>query len=228
MAEACRWPTATRASSSACELGEGWRDGPRQGLHRRDRRRLRPLGRAADRRVDRQAGQGPRAGAGRVARRAGPPARRGAARRPVRARPGVLPLGVRGRGRRLDPRDQPVRPAGRPGGEGQDERGARRRATSEARARGSLDELLARRGAADYVAIQAFIDPMREGELQPLIERARTRRAASSPTGSARATCTRPASCTRAARPTGLFVQVVDDTGRGAADPGPGLRLRRG
>ena len=42
---------------------------------------------------------------------------------------GVLPLGVRDRRRRPRARDQPVRPAGRAGGEGQDERGARRRAS---------------------------------------------------------------------------------------------------
>ena len=53
---------------------------------------------------------------------------------PVRARPGVLPLGVRDRGRRLDPRDQPVRPAERAGREGQDERGAGGRRRSRRRA----------------------------------------------------------------------------------------------
>ena len=78
-------------------------------------RGLRALGRAARRRVDRQGGEGNRPGAGR---------RRGArdpASRPLRARPGVLPLGVRDGGRRLDPRHQPLRPAGRPGREGQDQ-----------------------------------------------------------------------------------------------------------
>ena len=40
---------------------------------------------------------------------------------------GVLPLGVRDRRRRARARDQPLRPAERPGSEGQDERGARRR-----------------------------------------------------------------------------------------------------
>ena len=38
---------------------------------------------------------------------------------------------------------------------------------------GSLEELLAQARPGDYVAIQAFIDPAREGELAPLLERAR-------------------------------------------------------
>src|SRR5438477_283202 len=38
---------------------------------------------------------------------------------------------------------------------------------------GSLDELLAHAQPPCYVAIQAFIDPMRERELQPLVARAR-------------------------------------------------------
>ena len=121
--------------------------GPRQGHDQPEHRRLRPLGRAAARGVDREGRQRPRSRARRVARRARPPGARGAAREPVRARAGVLPLGVRDRGCRLDPRDQRVRPAERPGGEGQDERGARggRRARRRAagRPRGA-----ARRGGA--------------------------------------------------------------------------------
>ena len=100
--------------------------GPRQGLRPRPAR-VRPVGRAARGGVDRQGGQGPRADAGRVARRPRPAGAGGAARGAVRARPGVLPLGVRRRRRRLDPRHQPLRPAERAGREGQDERGARRR-----------------------------------------------------------------------------------------------------
>ena len=38
--------------------------------------------------------------------------------------------------------------------------------------RGSLDELLAQAEDGDYVCVQAFIDPAREDELAPLIERA--------------------------------------------------------
>ena len=82
----------------------------------------------------------------------------------------------------------------------------------ELSARGSLDELLGQAGEGDYVCIQAFIDPAREQELEPLSP-VRARRAASSRAASALATCTRPASCTRAGPNTGLFVQVVDETG---------------
>src|SRR5215211_1396827 len=38
---------------------------------------------------------------------------------------------------------------------------------------GSLDELFAQAREGDYVAVQAFIDPAREDELAPLVERAR-------------------------------------------------------
>ena len=128
---------AERMASSAAGTEPGYELGPRvrrglggrtrQGLHRRDRRRLRPLGRAADRRVDR-ASRG-RASSPRPASR---PTGRTASGEPQIADPyalasRVLPLGVRGRGRRHVPRHQPVRPARRSGGEGQDERGARGR-----------------------------------------------------------------------------------------------------
>ncbi len=53
----------------------------------------------------------------------------------------------------------------------------------------SPEELFAQANEGDYVAIQAFIDPMQEAKLQPLIERARRR----------------PASCTRAARTRASF-----------------------
>ena len=46
------------------------------------------------------------------------------------------------------------------------------------------------------------------------------RRAASSRTASGRATCTRPGSCTRAARRRGSILQVVDETGDELAIPG--------
>ena len=39
--------------------------------------------------------------------------------------------------------------------------------------RGDLDELLGQAGEGDYVCIQAFVDPAREGELAPLAARAR-------------------------------------------------------
>ena len=60
MAEACRLAEGNPGLELGRSLGEQWRDGPRQGLHRGDAGRLRALGRAAARRVDGQAGQGAR------------------------------------------------------------------------------------------------------------------------------------------------------------------------
>ena len=68
----------------------------------------------------------------------GAPASRSCAstcRRHDAARPGVLPLGDRDRGRRRDPRHQPVRPAGRRGEQGQDPRADRRLRERPARCR---------------------------------------------------------------------------------------------
>jgi len=77
---------------------------------------------------------------------------------------------------------------------------------------GSLDELLAHAGPGDYVAIQAFIDPAREGELEPAAERARA-------TGCVVTTGLGPrylhstGQLHKGGPDTGLFVQVVDDLG---------------
>jgi hypothetical protein len=78
--------------------------------------------------------------------------------------------------------------------------------------RGSLDELLAQAEPGDYVAIQAFVDPDREGELEPLIVRARE-------TGCVVTHGLGPrylhstGQLHKGGPPTGLFLQVVDDTG---------------
>ena len=136
----------------------------RQDLHRGHDRRVRPLGRAADRGIHRQGGQGARPCARRVAGRARSPASRGASRRSVRPRRRVLPLGVRDRGRRLDPRDQRLQPAGRPVRQGPDEPDPRQRPRSGRRAAGSLDELLDGAEERDYVCVQAFVDPTDENE----------------------------------------------------------------
>jgi transaldolase / glucose-6-phosphate isomerase len=77
---------------------------------------------------------------------------------------------------------------------------------------GSLEELLAGASPPSYVAIQAFIDPAREDELQPLIERARA-------TGCVVTHGLGPrylhstGQLHKGGPPTGLFVQVVDDYG---------------
>ena len=110
--------------------------------------------------------------------RPGPPGARGRAGRPVRPRLRILPLGVRDRGRRRDPRDQPVRPAERPGGEGPNERDSRRpgaQGLSRTEPEGPVEELLAQARQGDYVAIQAFVDPAEEERLQA-VRRARPER----------------------------------------------------
>jgi glucose-6-phosphate isomerase len=84
---------------------------------------------------------------------------------------------------------------------------------------GSLDEVLAAAEPPNYIAIQAFIDPMRESELQPLIERARE-------TGCVVTHGLGPrylhstGQLHKGGPPTGLFVQVVDDTGDEIPIPG--------
>jgi transaldolase/glucose-6-phosphate isomerase len=77
---------------------------------------------------------------------------------------------------------------------------------------GSLDHLFADAKPPNYIAIQAFIDPMREGDLQPLIDRAHE-------TGCVVTHGLGPrylhstGQLHKGGPPTGLFVQVVDDTG---------------
>jgi transaldolase / glucose-6-phosphate isomerase len=84
---------------------------------------------------------------------------------------------------------------------------------------GSLDELLAGAEPPSYVAIQAFIDPVRERELEPLISRARE-------TGCVVTHGLGPrylhstGQLHKGGPPTGLFVQVADDTGDEIPIPG--------
>ena len=79
-------------------------------------------------------------------------------------------------------------------------------------AEGSLDELLAQAEPPSYVAIQAFIDPARELELQPLIDRAHgTGCVVTHGLGPRYLHST--GQLHKGGPPTGLFVQVVDDYG---------------
>jgi transaldolase / glucose-6-phosphate isomerase len=84
---------------------------------------------------------------------------------------------------------------------------------------GSLDDLLASAEPPNYVAIQAFIDPVRERELEPLIERAHA-------TGCVVTHGLGPrylhstGQLHKGGPPTGLYVQVVDDTGDEMPIPG--------
>ena len=77
---------------------------------------------------------------------------------------------------------------------------------------GSLDELLSSAEPPHYVAIQAFIDPIRERELQPLIDRAHeTECVVTHGLGPRYLHST--GQLHKGGPPTGLFVQVVDDYG---------------
>ncbi len=84
---------------------------------------------------------------------------------------------------------------------------------------GSVDELLASAREGDYVCIQAFIDPARAGELAPLEERAHK-------TGCVVTTGLGPrylhstGQLHKGGPNTGLFIQVVDDTGDELPIPG--------
>ena len=179
--------TATRASSSASRLGEGWKEGRDKVCIDETADRLRALGGAAGRGVDRQAGEGARAGSRRAARRARPPARRGRARRPVRRSRAEFyrwefATAVAGHVLGINPFDQP------------DVQAAKDK-TSEVLAGGRARPLAARlarraarrrRGGTDYVCIQAFIDPARE-------QRARAARRACARDGLRRHARARPA-----------------------------------
>jgi glucose-6-phosphate isomerase len=91
---------------------------------------------------------------------------------------------------------------------------------------GSLDELLAGADPPRYIAVQAFIDPAREHELEPLVVRARE-------TGCVVTVGLGPrylhstGQLHKGGPPTGLFVQVVDDPGGEIPIPGQEYGFRR-
>ncbi|MFN2471467.1 MAG: hypothetical protein ABR583_10885 [Gaiellaceae bacterium] len=84
---------------------------------------------------------------------------------------------------------------------------------------GSLDELLGEALEGDYVAVCAFIDPAREGELEPLLERVRaTGRPLMVGLGPRYLHST--GQLHKGGPANGLFVQVVDDAGEELPIPG--------
>jgi transaldolase / glucose-6-phosphate isomerase len=91
---------------------------------------------------------------------------------------------------------------------------------------GSLEELLAQAEPPHYIAIQAFIDPTREGELGPLVDRARA-------TGCVVTEGLGPrylhstGQLHKGGPPTGLFVQVVDRMDDEVPIPGREFGFRR-
>ena len=92
---------------------------------------------------------------------------------------------------------------------------------------GSLDELFAQAQPGDYVAIQAFIDPAREGELEPLIERAREETGCVVTHGLGPRYLHSTGQLHKGGPNTGLFVQVVDDAGDELRIPGRDFGFRR-
>ncbi len=145
-----------------------------------------------------------------------------------RPRAAVLLRRVRHRGRRLGAGDQPVRPAQRPGGEGQHGEGAR--AGRAGGAAGRLARRAARRARVAGVPGDHGLPALRRRD-RPRGRR-RCGRTRSSATASrrrgatARASCTRPASSTRAARRTGRFLQLVHDSDADLDVPGQPYTFR--
>ena len=90
---------------------------------------------------------------------------------------------------------------------------------------GALDELLAQAGPGRYVAIQAFIDPEREAELEPLVRRAHETGAAVS-VGLGPRYLHSTGQLHKGGPDTGLFVQVVDDLGEELPIPGQKFGFR--
>ena len=91
---------------------------------------------------------------------------------------------------------------------------------------GDLDKLLAGAREGDYVAVQAFIDPAREPELQPLVDRlARTGRPVAVGLGPRYLHST--GQLHKGGPNTGIFVQVVDDLGEELPIPGRPFGFRR-
>jgi transaldolase / glucose-6-phosphate isomerase len=90
---------------------------------------------------------------------------------------------------------------------------------------GDLDELLAGTREGDYVAILAFVDPAREAELEPLVERARaTGRPVSLGLGPRYLHST--GQLHKGGPDTGIFVQGVDDLGEELPIPGKPFGFR--
>jgi glucose-6-phosphate isomerase len=93
--------------------------------------------------------------------------------------------------------------------------------------RGSVDELLAQAQPGDYVCVQAFIDPMREAELEPLIARARDETGCVVTHGLGPRYQHSTGQLHKGGPNTGLFIQVVDDPGDEVSIPRKKFGFRR-
>jgi len=93
--------------------------------------------------------------------------------------------------------------------------------------RGNIAELFAQARPGDYVAIQAFVDPSREAELQPLIENAREATGCVVTHGLGPRYLHSTGQLHKGGPNTGLFVQVVDDPGAELSIQGKKFGFRR-
>jgi transaldolase/glucose-6-phosphate isomerase len=93
--------------------------------------------------------------------------------------------------------------------------------------RGSLEELFAQARPGDYVAIQAFVDPARQDELDPLVDRAREETGCVVTHGFGPRYLHSTGQLHKGGPNTGLFVQVVDDPGAELPIPGRKFGFRR-
>jgi hypothetical protein len=84
----------------------------------------------------------------------------------------------------------------------------------------SADELFAQAKEGDYVAIQAFIDPLRQARLQPMIERARSETGCVVTHGLGPRYLHSTGQLHKGGANKGLFLQVVDDPGEELPIPG--------
>jgi transaldolase / glucose-6-phosphate isomerase len=92
---------------------------------------------------------------------------------------------------------------------------------------GDVERLLsAARAGTDYVAVLAFVDPAREAELGPLVERARATGCAVS-VGLGPRYLHSTGQLHKGGSDTGIFVQVVDDLGPEVPIPGRDFGFRR-
>ena len=196
--------------------------GARQGLHRRDRRRLRPLGRAADRGVDRQAGQGARARAGRVAGRPRPPGRE-RRRSPTRTRSAASSSAGSSPSRSQARTSRSTRSTSRT---------CRRRRTRRTRcsppaasprssSRARSTSCSRRRRERDYVCVQAFIEPSEENDrrIADLVQKLRRLSGLVVTHGYGPRYLHSTGQLHKGGPNTGLFLQVVDDPARSSRSP---------
>jgi transaldolase/glucose-6-phosphate isomerase len=93
--------------------------------------------------------------------------------------------------------------------------------------RGSLEELFGQARPGDYVAIQAFVDPARQDELDPLVDRAREETGCVVTHGFGPRYMHSTGQLHKGGPNTGLFVQVVDEAGDELAIPGREFGFRR-